>query len=131
MKLRARIVSYYTKHNPSKLECSDFPDRLIAAYRREKRLCDLIREMCVKYGCTEEDEWILLDGTRLDEQKRRSFLTNPPVQDDRDGAAHVEHPRSPHGHATLLPTPTIEVRARGGNEQAGCAVCPFTQQCRC
>jgi len=111
MSLRKRIVAYYSLHNPQKLDASDFPDRLIAAYRKEKRLSQLVYEMCAKYGHAEY-EWVVLGFENLDEAKRRDTATNNAVHQHVNDRADFDASRTPHSEATTLPTPSIVKKTR-------------------
>ena len=122
--LRERIVAYYVKHNPEKLKRKNFPDMLIAAYRREKRLHDLLPELCEKYGQREE-EWVLLQG--LPKRNRRSTAANKAVHDHCDGVANVEGSGTPDAQPSLLSTPAVVVEAGCCDKQTQCTLCSFAQ----
>ena len=120
MSLRDRVVAYYNIHNPTKLNTRDFPDRLIAAYRKEKRLGDLIAEMCAKYGHA-ESEWTLLHFEGLDETNGSLASTNNSVYEHIHGGANVERLRAPNSKPTLLPAPAVVESARCSDEKAASA----------
>jgi len=105
--LRERIVTFYSKYNPKKLEQKKFPDRLIAAFKREGRLGTLMAEMCAKYGHA-EDEWIVLQS--FPKSNTSIAASDQTVDDYIDRATNVEDAGSPHIQASLLSAPPVVVK---------------------
>ena len=105
--LRERIVAFYSKHNPKKLEQKNFPDRLIAAFKREGRLGTLMAEMCAKYGYT-EDEWVMLQS--FPKRDTSVAVSDQTVDDNINCTTNVKNTRSPHSQALLLSAPPVVVK---------------------